>query len=99
MSRHVLRRTLGAMAVAVAIAIGFGAVAPSAQRAAAPAAAQKMDDEYTKKIVEQTPDKRILTELVDHMPLPADPKVPSPLKVLGYIPGEGGRLTYSASRR
>ena len=30
------------------------------------------------------------------MPLPADPKVPSPLKVLGYIPGEDGRLTYSA---
>jgi hypothetical protein len=42
------------------------------------------------------PDKRILTELIDHMPLPADPKVPSPLKVLGYIPGENGNLTYSA---
>jgi Zinc carboxypeptidase len=56
------------------------------------AAAQKIDEDYTKRIVEQTPDKRILTELVDHMVL--DPKVPSPLKFFGYIPGENGKLTY-----
>ena len=62
-------------------------------KAAAPA--QKIDEEYTKKIVDNTPDKRILTELVDHMPLPADPKVPSPLKFLGYVPGEHGKLTYN----
>ena len=86
------------LAVAIGLAVTVGITSPRAfegqNKAAAPA--QKMDDEYTKKIVDSTPDKRILTELVDHMPLPADPKVPSPLKVLGYIPGEGGRLTYSA---
>ena len=86
------------LAVAMVLAVTVGITVPRAfegqTKAAAPA--QKMDDEYTKKIVDSTPDKRILTELVDHMPLPADPKVPSPLKVLGYIPGEGGKLTYSA---
>jgi len=72
------------------------AVGPDPQAKPAAAPVQKMDEEYTKKIVDSTPDKRILTELIDHMPLPADPKVPSPLKVLGYIPGENGKLTYSA---
>ena len=85
------------LAVAIGLAVTVGITSPRAfegqNKAAAPA--QKMDDEYTKKIVDNTPDKRILTELVDHMPLPADPKVPSPLKLLGYIPGENGQLTYS----
>ena len=70
----------------------------SARQAARPAAAvtpaQKVDEAYTKKILDSTPDKRILTELVDHMPLPADPKVPSPLKFLGYVPGENNTVTY-----
>ena len=45
---------------------------------------------------EQTPDKSgsLLTELVDHMPMSADPNVPSPLKFFGYIPGENDKLTY-----
>ena len=93
-----VQRFMRPLAVAIGLAVTVGITSPRAfegqNKAAAPA--QKMDDEYTKKIVDGTPDKRILTELVDHMPLPADPKVPSPLKVLGYIPGEGGRLTYSA---
>lgn len=71
---------------------------PAGTQAAAPKAAtlgaQKIDAEYTKRIVENTPDKRILTELVDHMPLPLDPNVPSPLKFLGYVPGENNQLTY-----
>jgi len=93
-----VRRFTRPLAVAIGLALTVGITAPRALDAQSKAAAlaQKMDDEYTKKIVDGTPDKRILTELVDHMPLPADPKVPSPLKVLGYIPGEGGRLTYSA---
>ena len=73
MSKHVVRRTFAAVVVsgaAIAITLEFGGlVRPPAATAAAPA--QKMDEEYTKKIVENTPDKRILTELVDHMPLPA----------------------------
>jgi len=96
MSKHAIRRTFAAVVVgsaAIAITVGTGVLAARQQK---PAAAQKMDDEYTKKIIDSTPDKRILTEFVDHMPLPADPKVPSPLKMLGYIPGEGGKLTYSA---
>ena len=100
MAKQGWRRTFGTTATLVlAIGVGFGAKALSAgqqARGAAPAAAQQVDQEYTKKIIDNTPDKRILTELVDHMPLPADPKVPSPLKLLGYIPGENGNLTYSA---
>src|SRR5262245_54491351 len=53
---------------------------------------QKIDPEYTAKIKAATPDARILTELVDHMP--ASDKVPSPLKFFGYVPGEPGHLTY-----
>src|SRR6185295_16104617 len=95
-------RGFGRLALGLGLALVVGASALSARqagtapKAGAPAAAQKPDADYTKRIVDQTPDKRILTELVDHQPLPADPKVPSPLKVLGYIPGEGGKLTYSA---
>src|SRR3989442_173288 len=66
--------------------------AQSAPSKTAAAAAQKIDAEYTAKIKAATPDARILTELVDHMP--ASDKVPSPLKFFGYIPGEPGHLTY-----
>ena len=55
---------------------------------------QKIDEEYTSRIKKATPDPRILTELVDHMPLSAT--VPSPLKFFGYVPGEPGHLTYHA---
>ena len=97
MSRQTVRRTIGtATFFTVAVAMLLGAGARQGARPAPAAAAQKIDDDYTKRIIDQTPDKRILTELVDHMPLPADPKVPSPLKVLSYIPGENGNLTYSA---
>ena len=95
MPGHVIRRTLGGAAVAVAIGVGLGAVVLSAQRAAAPAAAQKMDDEYTKKIVEHTPDKRMLIELVDHMPLPADLQGAFAAEGSWVHPGRRRRLTYS----
>ena len=55
---------------------------------------QKIDEEYTARIKKATPDPRILTELVDHMP--ASATVPSPLKFFGYVPGEPGNLTYHA---
>ena len=70
---------------------GFGSAHPSAQ-ASAKSTAQKIDEDYTARIKEATADARILTELVDHMP--ASRHVPSPLKFLGYIPGEPGQLTY-----
>jgi hypothetical protein len=56
--------------------------------------AQRIDQDYTSRILANTPDKRILTEFVDHMPMSADPNVPSPLKFLGYVPGENNKLTY-----
>ena len=53
---------------------------------------QKLDEDYTARIKKATPDPRIITELVDHMP--ASATVPSPLKFFGYVPGEPGHLTY-----
>ena len=55
---------------------------------------QKVDEEYTKRIREHTTGPEFTTELVDH--LPASSRVPTPLKVLGHISGEAGKLTYSA---
>ena len=55
---------------------------------------QTNDEEYTKKIKEYLSDPRFTTELVDH--LPASPKVPTPLKFLGTIPGQPGELYYNA---
>ncbi len=58
-------------------------------------AQQAHDAEYTAKIRELTPTHatwKFTTELVDH--LPASASVPSPLKVLGYVPGTPGRLSY-----
>jgi hypothetical protein len=64
----------------------------------APIGAQQANDAvYTAKIRELTPTDakwKFTTELVDH--LPASATVPSPLKVLGYVPGTPGRLSYVA---
>ena len=85
--RHL--RLSGVLLCAAATA-GIGSTGMYAQ--SKPAAAQRLDADYTAKIKAATADPRILTELVDHMP--ASDKVPSPLKVLGYIPGEPGHMTY-----
>jgi hypothetical protein len=60
---------------------------------AADAPAQPLDAQYTKLIGDHLVDKRITTELVDHMP--ASDSVPSPLKFFGRIPGTPGELTYA----
>lgn len=69
-------------------------VAVALLAAAAPAAAQQpIDSTYTAAIRSLTPtDKtwKFSTELVDY--LPASATVPTPLKVLGYVPGTVGRL-------
>ncbi len=102
MTKHVFWRTLRMtllFSAAFAVATGVNAfqagkqAGKQARPAAAQAQAPKNDDEYTKRILDSTPDKRILTELVDHMPLSAT--VPSPLKFLGYVPGENSKLTYN----
>lgn len=61
--------------------------------AACAAAQSNLDAGYTAKIKEYTTESFFLTELVDH--LPASSFVPSPEKVLGYIVGTPGKLTYS----
>ncbi len=102
MSTVIHRRSLtGWFAMSVATALIMSATVLTARQAKpAPAKAtasqgdQKIDADYTKRIIDNTPDKRILTELVDHMPLPLDTNVPSPLKFLGYVPGENNQLTY-----
>ena len=80
-----------AIAAGAAAAVSTRALAQSGPRATSP---QKLDDDYTARIKKATPDPRITTELVDHMP--ASATVPSPLKFLGYVPGEPGHLTYHA---
>ena len=60
-------------------------------------AQQPIDSVYTKTIRELTPtDPKwvFTTELVNY--LPASDKVPSPLKVNGYVPGTVGRLSHVA---
>jgi hypothetical protein len=51
------------------------------------------DEDYTKQIRSYTTDPMFLTELVDH--LPASSQVPTPQKVLGYVAGAPGKLTYA----
>ncbi|HET9013790.1 MAG TPA: hypothetical protein VFN38_18325, partial [Gemmatimonadaceae bacterium] len=58
-------------------------------------AQQANDSAYTARIRELTPTDstwKFTTELVDH--LPASTTVPTPLKVLGYVPGTIARLAY-----
>jgi hypothetical protein len=84
-----------AVAAAIALLALAGVPAPAAaQGPRTTATPQKIDEEYTSRIKKATPDPRILTELVDHMPVSAT--VPSPLKFFGYVPGEPGTLTYHA---
>ena len=60
-------------------------------------AQQPIDSAYTKAIIALTPTDskwKFSTELVDYMP--ASATVPTPLKVLGYVPGTIGRLSKTA---
>jgi hypothetical protein len=80
-------------AAAIAGGVFASTVVPAARSPQAKRAApQTIDTEYTSKIQQYTEDRRTLTELVDHMP--ASDRVPSPLKVLGRIPGTPNELTY-----
>ncbi len=71
----------------IAIALLFATFAFSAF------AQQPDDTEYTRQIRQFTTGPGFATELVDH--LPASNKVPTPLKVNGYIAGADGHLTYA----
>ncbi len=54
--------------------------------------AQRVDREYTEKILAFTTESAFLTPYVDH--LPASETVPTPLDVLGHIAGAADVLTY-----
>src|SRR5215831_10092254 len=87
------RMRLKALAGGVTLAVAIAAPA-YAQGPRVTATPQKVDADYTARIKKATPDPRIITELVDHMPV--SDKVPSPLKFFGYVPGEPGHLSYHA---
>src|SRR4029077_9551176 len=55
--------------------------------------AQRIDEEYTKKIKEYTTETFFLSPLVDY--LPASKSVPTPKAVLGDIAGAPGKLPYT----
>lgn len=79
-----------------AASLAFAAAACSAARAAAQAP-QRIDSVYTAQIRALTPVDphwKFTTELVDYLPYSAT--VPTPLKVLGYVPGTLGRLSRTA---
>ena len=62
--------------------------------AASPArAAQPLDEEYTRQILEHTTDDFFVTPYVDH--LPAAEGIPTPLDVLEHIAGAADVLSYS----
>ena len=88
--RYFMQIEFGVALAAVVLTLGPSALI--AQSKSAAASGQKVDAEYTAKIKAATPDPRITTELIDHMP--ASDKVPSPLKFFGYVPGEPGHMTY-----
>jgi Zinc carboxypeptidase len=88
----VKNRPAAAYALAAAAALLVVPQLP-ATAADAAAAAQKQDADYNRLIEQHLVDKRITTELVDHMP--ASDTVPSPLKFFGRIPGTPGELTYA----
>ena len=58
------------------------------------AAQQPLDTAYTRQIRAATSEPRFNTEFTDHMV--ADPRVPTPFQVLGYVPGTPGHLSYTA---
>ena len=86
MTTLIVRRLAFGTALALALSLTGGGLS------ARQATSQRQDQEYAKRIKDNTPDSRILTELIDHMPV--SDTVPSPLKFLGYIPGENNRITY-----
>lgn len=59
--------------------------------ATAAVAQQPIDSAYTRQIRASTSEPRFNTDLTDY--LPADPRVPTPLAALGYVPGAIGRLS------
>src|SRR5713226_3543248 len=79
--------------VASVLFISAGAFSIRAQNGYSRAAAQPIDDEYTKKIREYTTETFFNSPLTDY--LPASPNVPTPKAVLGDVSGAPGKLPYA----
>jgi zinc carboxypeptidase len=88
---HRPRLVAGATVALMLAAVMASSPAAQSRQAAASKPQQRIDADYTAKIKEYLQDPRITTELVDH--LPASDTVPTPLKVLGHMPGTPGELT------
>ena len=94
---HVLSTRTKAVAMRYAHFVALLVAVGSSSAAGAQSATQAVDAEYTAKIRELTPTDprwKFSTELVDY--LPASSTVPTPLKVLGYVPGTIGKLSHVA---
>ncbi len=87
-STESMRRWCMTLAAASAVCLPRAA---SAQSTVSPL---KVDQAYTAQIKKLLSDPRISTELVDY--LPASATVPSPLKFLGHIVGDTGKLDHAA---
>lgn len=74
-------------------AVMVASIVPARAQTVPARPSQRQDAEYTRLIDQYLVDKRITTELVDHMP--GSDMVPSPLKFFGRIPGTPGELTYA----
>src|SRR5260370_400870 len=85
---------LSRLLVASFLLISAAAFSVRAQNGYARAAAQPIDDEYTKKIREYTTETFFNSPLTDY--LPASPNVPTPKAVLGDVAGAPGKLPYAA---
>ncbi len=84
---------LSRLLVASFLLISAAAFSVRAQNGYARAAAQPIDDEYTKKIREYTTETFFNSPLTDY--LPASPNVPTPKAVLGDVAGAPGKLPYA----
>src|SRR5579862_5187352 len=85
------------LSVFAAVALCAATTAATVIGATTVRAQQPTDSAYTRAIRELTPTDphwKFSTELVDY--LPASATVPTPLKVLGYVPGTVGRLSHVA---
>src|SRR5579862_1172018 len=85
------------LSVFAAVALCAATTAATVIGATTVRAQQPTDSAYTRAIRELTPTDpkwKFSTELVDY--LPASATVPSPLKVLGYVPGTVGKLSHVA---
>src|SRR5204863_78665 len=90
------RATVGIISATSAsgMATTSAGIVPALSLASTARAQQPLDTSYTRQIRDYTSEPRFNTELTDHMV--EGGRIPSPLGVLGYVPGTPGRLSHNA---